>query len=114
MRFSHPIFRSRVGLVFAASYIVVGAIVTVYVTGCIRQGILPCDLPLGLVLLPAIPIMMLLEKLGVESPSFQHPGPYPSDVFFILLYLLFCSVLFYFIGFVFEQAYGLVRRLFRK
>jgi hypothetical protein len=61
------IFRSRFGIILAALYLTVAAVVTYHVYRCTRQGFLPCDLPLGLVILPAFPCCYYSITLAFAS-----------------------------------------------
>jgi len=79
------IFRSRLGIILAALYLSVAAVVIYHVYGCMRQGFLPCDLPLGLVILPAIPLLLLLNYIGVRESSFTSPGPYVERAYCLLI-----------------------------
>jgi hypothetical protein len=108
------IVRSRFGTILAAVYLTAAVVVMYLVYGCTRQGILPCDLPLGLVILPAIPLLSLLNYLGVREISFTTPGPYVLDLSLILLSVLFCAAVLYIIGAVLELGYRLVARRVRN
>ena len=101
-------FRSRFGIILAVGYLTVAAVVIYQVYGCTRQGFLPCDLPLGLVILPAVPLLLLLNYIGVREPSFISPGPYVFDLSLILPSVLFCAVVAYIIGAGLERGYRFV------
>jgi len=104
------IYRSRLGVILAALYLSVSGLVTYWVYGCTREGYLPCDLPLGLVILPAIPILELLHKVGVRYPSVGSPGPHAFDLCLVILSVLFCAVLAYTLGAVLDLGYRFVKR----
>ncbi|HKR60206.1 MAG TPA: hypothetical protein VJS64_10775 [Pyrinomonadaceae bacterium] len=104
------IFRSRFGIILAALYLTVAAVVTYQVYGCTREGFLPCDLPLGLVILPATPLLLLLDYIGVREPSLASPGPYVLDLSLILLSVLFCAAVAYLIGAGLELGYRFVTK----
>ena len=104
------IFRSRFGIILAVVYLTVAAVVIYQVCGCTRQGFLPCDLPLGLVILPAVPLLLLLNYIGVHEPSFTSPGPYVLDLSLILPSVLFCTVVAYIIGAGLERGYHFVTK----
>ena len=102
------IFRSRFGIILAAVYLTVAAVVIYQVYGCTREGFLPCDLPLGLVILPAVPLLLLLNYVGVREPSFASPGPHVLDLSLILPSVLFCAVVVYIVGAGLELGYRFV------
>ena len=104
------IYRSWLGIILAALYLIVSGLVTYQVYGCTKIGYLPCDLPLGLVILPAVPILELFHKAGVRYPSFVSPGPYPFDVSLILPSVLLCAVLAYVVGAALEPGCRFVKK----
>ena len=103
-------FRSRFGIILAAVYLTVAAVVMYRVYSCTRQGFLPCDLPLGLVIVPAVPLLLLLNYIGVREPSFASPGPYGLDLSLIVPSVLFCAVVAYIIGAGLERGYRFVTK----
>ena len=104
------IFGSRFGIILAVVYLTVATVVIYHVYGCTRQGFLPCDLSLGLVILPAVPLLLLLDYIGVREPSFTSPGPYVLDLSLILPSVLFCAVVAYIIGAGLERGYRVVTK----
>ena len=104
------IVRSRFGFILAVMYLTVAAVVMYQVYGCRRQGFMPCDLSLGLVILPTFPLLLLLDYIGVREPSFTSPGPYVLDLSLILSSVLFCAVVAYIIGAGLEWGYRFVTK----
>lgn len=108
------IHQSRLGGALAALYLVLVAVVAYEVSGCTNHSFpLVCDFTLALVILPALPLMALLDSFGVGEPVFRSPGPGASDVALLLLYAGVCAVLIYLVGYGVERAYRRVRARFR-
>lgn len=71
------IYQSRLGLALAALYAALVAKVAYDAYGCTNHSFpLVCDFPLGVVVLPALP----LSGLGLGEPAFRSPGPGASDI----------------------------------
>jgi len=104
------IHQSRLGFALAALYFALVAVVAHDVYGCTNHSFpLVCDFPLGLVILPALP----LSGLGLGEPSFRSPGPGAADVALLCVYAGFCAALVYLVGYAVERAYRGVRARLR-
>lgn len=105
------IYQSRLGGALAALYLGLVAVVAYDVAGCTNHSFpLVCDFPLGLAVLPALP----LSGLGVGEPAFRSPGPGASDIALLCLYAGLCAALVYLVGYGVERAYRHVRAKFRR
>jgi hypothetical protein len=103
-------YRSRFGLILAALYLIMAAVVIDQVYGCTDSSYVGCDLPLALVVLPALPMMLLLDKMGIWTVRFSSPGPHATDVILVILSVLFSVVIVYLVGLGLEMRRRLVRR----
>lgn len=105
------IYQSRLGLALAALYAALVAKVAYDAYGCTSHSFpLVCDFPLGVVVLPALP----LSGLGLGEPAFRSPGPGASDIALLCLYAGFCAALVYLLGYGAERAYRRVRGGYRR
>ena len=108
-------FRSWIGLTLVAIYLIGSAIIIYQVYGCKESAFLGCDFSLVLLILPAAPLLVVLEKLGlhIADPHFRYPGPHASDVGLLALYMLVSAVFIYLAGLALGWIYGLLRKAVR-
>jgi hypothetical protein len=105
------IYQSKLGGALAVLYLGLVATVAYDVAGCANHSFpLVCDFPLGLAVLPALP----LSGLGLPEPAFRSPGPRAPDIALLCLYAGLCAALVYLVGYGVERAYRRVRARFRR
>ena len=101
-----PYHRSLLGAILAALYILVAAIIAYDAYGCSGGNFpFPCDFLLALVIFPLLPLVALLEQIGVGEPSFNSPGPHADDMAMMTLYVLLCATLLYLLGYGIEKLF---------
>jgi hypothetical protein len=106
------IYRSWLGAILAALYLLAAVLIAYDAYRCSGGSFpLSCDFLLAFIIFPVMPLLALLDLIGVAEPHLRSPGPYASDLLMVTLYIMICAALIYLLGYSIER---LLRQIFKK